>query len=562
MDGLMEKGLTHFSFVGKIILPTKGEGVIMSYIIKQKSGKHTYLMECTAFRNANGKPDNKKIPIGKVDPVTGSYIYKPEYIERMREAGTPIDLPPAQKAFSVSDIQTSRILECGMFYLLRTMAKESGLLESLSSALPNFWQEVFMLAYYLVSSGDPFGYCEEWIENTDSYPVGKMASQRISEILSEINHSDRENFYKAWCTHRTEKEYLALDITSISSYSELIEDVEWGYNRDHEKLPQVNLCMLIGETSRLPVYQTVYSGSLKDVSTLKSTLSVHEGITCGKATLIVMDKGFYSRVNVKNMLHDEKIKKFIIAVPFTSKFAQQQVASERKDIDKLENTIVVGGDSMRAVTKIRTWEKEPGIFTHIYYNAVKALRKREELYSHVAILREEAEAEPEKWIKDNEHKKYLRIRKSTKAKTGYVVSIRKNIIEAAQKTAGWLVLISNDIVEAKKAIRIYRAKDVVEKGFLKLKRSLDLGRLRVHSQENMQNKIFIGFIALIMLSGIHSVMSDKDLYKNMTMRHLIITLSKQRVQEIAGNKIIFPTTKEQQLIYRAFSINPPTVGNL
>lgn len=63
-------------------------------------------------------------------------------------------------------------------------------------------------------------------------------------------------------------EYLALDITSESSYSELIEDVEWGYNRDHEQLPQVNLCMMVGETSRLPIHQTVYAGSHKDVRTL------------------------------------------------------------------------------------------------------------------------------------------------------------------------------------------------------------------------------------------------------------------------------------------------------
>jgi hypothetical protein len=52
----------------------------------------------------------------------------------------------------------------------------------------------------------------------------------------------------------------------------LIGDVAWGYNRDGEKLPQVNLCMPLGEQSRLPVFQTLYNGSIKDVNTLKSTL--------------------------------------------------------------------------------------------------------------------------------------------------------------------------------------------------------------------------------------------------------------------------------------------------
>ena len=141
-----------------------------------------------------------------------------------------------------------------------------------------------MLACYLVSSGDPFLYCESWIRETECLPVGSMSSQRISELLSDLTNNEREAFYQAWCQLRSEQEYLALDITSISSYSELIDDVEWGYNRDHEPLPQINLCMLMGEKSKLPIYQTIYSGSLKDVSTLNTTLSKIDALS-GKAVI-------------------------------------------------------------------------------------------------------------------------------------------------------------------------------------------------------------------------------------------------------------------------------------
>ena len=34
------------------------------------------------------------------------------------------------------------------------------------------------------------------------------------------------------------------DISSISSYSKKIEGVEWGYNRDKERLAQINIGML------------------------------------------------------------------------------------------------------------------------------------------------------------------------------------------------------------------------------------------------------------------------------------------------------------------------------
>jgi transposase len=406
-------------------------------------------------------------------------------------------------------------------------------------------------------NGEPFMHCADWVEETESYPVEDMSSQRISELLAEITPEEREHFYQAWCRHRQEKEYLALDITSVSSYSELVEDVEWGYNRDGENLPQINICMLMGEKSRLPVYQTVYAGSLKDVTTLESTIRRFDRITAGKPVLVVMDKGFYSKRNVDAMLSTEHARRFVIAVPFTSGFAKNQVNGERKDIDTVDNTIRLGGETLRCVTKERAWGNGRNVYTHIYFAPRKALGRREDIFGNISTLRDEAEAEPERYASSGEHKKYLNIRKSEKTDSGYTVSIREKVVNTALGTHGWLVLISNDVVSAKDAIRIYRAKDVIEKGFLRLKCDLDLGRLRVHSQDRMQNKVFIGFVALILLSHIHVVMMNNDIYGKMTMKKLIRTLAKHRTQTIAGECIVYPATKTQREIYEAFAVNVP-----
>lgn len=548
--------MTFASIVVIIVITTMEVGQ-MSYVIEQKVGKYIYLYECTAYRDHDGNPRNKRVIIGKIDLKTALPVYKLEYLERMRVAGTPVEIPSTEKIFSVQDIKQSSIRDYGTFYLLRHLSDAIGLTGSLAVSVSSYWKEIFMLACYLISSGDPFLYCAEWIKDTECLPVSSMSSQRISELLATIKPEEREGFFKSWCSYRSDQEYLALDITSTSSYSELVDDVEWGYNRDHENLPQINICMLMGETSRLPIYQTVYSGSLKDVSTLRTTFSKFDSITDGRPVLAVMDKGFYSYKNITAMLGDKKIKKFIISIPFTSSFARQQVAGERKDIDSVQNTIVINGDSMRAVTKVRVWNKEHKVFTHIYYNAKKAFHKREELYAHVALLREDAEKSPSKFLDDTEHTKYLNIRRSEKAESGYSVSIREDVINSELETAGWIIIISNDIDNAKKAMRIYRDKDVVEKGFLRLKKSLDLGRLRVHSQESMQNKVFIGFIALVLLSEIHKVMSDEDMYKSITLKQLLHTLSKHRIQEINGTRIIYPATKEQRNIYKVFKIEEP-----
>jgi hypothetical protein len=52
----------------------------MSCVIKQRVGKHTYPYESTSYRNEGGEPRAIRFVIGKVDPVTGEAVYKPEYI--------------------------------------------------------------------------------------------------------------------------------------------------------------------------------------------------------------------------------------------------------------------------------------------------------------------------------------------------------------------------------------------------------------------------------------------------------------------------------------------------
>lgn len=529
----------------------------MSSIIQQKVGDKIYLYESVSYRNEEGKPRNTRVPIGKVDPLTGHPIYKPEYLARMADMGTPIDTSATDTMFSIADIRASTIKDYGAFYLFNCIAGSTGLLEALEHAMPEYWQEIFMLACYLVSTGDPFLYCEDWLNKTECLPVGSMSSQRISELLMALTPDERVKFYQSWCRLRSEQEYLALDITSTSSYSTLIDDVEWGYNRDEEHLPQINICMLMGEKSRLPIYQTVYSGSLKDVSTLETTIAEMDSISEGKPTLIVMDKGFFSNNNIKSMMDDPGRVRFIIAVPFTSNFAKKQVESERDDIDRLQNTIVTGGDSIRAVTKLRAWNKEHKLYSHVFYNALKAMKLREELYAHVTVLKERAEVDSSAAMQDDNYKRYLIIRKSEKDPSGYTVNIREDVISRELEHAGWMVVVSNDVSDVKEAISIYREKDVVEKGFHRLKNSLDLGRLRVHKQESMQNKVFISFIALILLSHIQKVMVDKGLYKQMTMKKLLMTLSKLRIQEIYGARILFPLTKVQKDLYKAFGVDEP-----
>ena len=333
-------------------------------------------------------------------------------------------------------------------------------------------------------------------------------------------------FYEKWCGLRSELEYMALDITSVSSYSEFIGDIEWGYNRDNEQLPQINVCMLLGEKSRLPVFQTTYSGSVKDVSTLKTTLQLATGLKLANISL-VMDKGFSSKGNIDAMLDDEDGIRFLVATPLTMNFTKSQIEFEKSSIDSPDKTIVIGDDIVRGATNKRPWNDKHNIYAHAFFNAGHAYQMKNKLYGYTATLKQEALRNPEnpKLVKDFE--KYLIIRKNKKQALGYTVNFRYDAIEQRLQHSGWMVLISNHIAGASEALTVYRTKDVVEKGFFRMKNCLDLGRLRVHNDHRMQSKLFVGFIALIIMAHIHNIMSANKMYEHTSLKKVINRNSRQ-----------------------------------
>jgi len=550
----------------------------MSSITIQNMGKYTYLNESESFWDKDKKiPDNHKVRIGMIDNSTGKSYYKQEYINRLKSRGEPVDgmlvwedLRKAKRITDPANIVSleeaafevlNNIKDFGVTYFFRHIANDIGLIQVLKKALPNLWEELFMLACYLVAEDKPVMYCEDWISENECPDIGSMSSQKVSDLLAGFGYSQRSRFYKEWYALISEREYIALDITSVSTYSNNIIDGEWGYNRDGEDLPQVNICMLFGESSRLPVYQTIYSGSLKDVSTLKTTLGEFTAMTGTSDIMVVLDKGFYSKNNIDTMISDEEddiCYKFLISVPFTTKFAKDLVLSERKDIDNIDNVIFTSDKPIRGIHKLRTWaSKKKKIHAHVFFDPEKAVKEQNELYGYVAHLKALALKNPDDEKAANDFRRYLIIRKSKKTQEGITINIRNDVVSKEIQTAGWFVLISNHIKETQEAHDVYRMKDVVEKAFHGYKNNIGIDRLRVHGDDRMQNKVFVAFIALILSSHINTVMSEKKLFGKMTFKKLLITLTKLKTATINGTKILRPLTKEQKLIFESFGIKPP-----
>ena len=154
------------------------------------------------------------------------------------------------------------------------------------------------------------------------------------------------------------KGYFALDITSVSSYSEFIDYICWGYNRDGGELPQINLLMLTSEETRLPVYYKILSGSIKDVFTINKSLASLK-LLGSHSVHLVMDKGFFSGANIKELYNSHY--RFSVGVPFTSSIATAAVEEKRMGMDSHEHFISVGSDDLYAAGALNAYRQKDAV---------------------------------------------------------------------------------------------------------------------------------------------------------------------------------------------------------
>jgi hypothetical protein len=140
----------------------------MAYILRQKVGNHVYFYQAVSYRNKDGKPRSRRVPIGKLD-AAGQPVYKSEYIQRMAQAGTPLSLPP-NDSYTLTDITESLIKDFGSFYLFKELAAKIGLLDIIQKVFPDTWREIFDLVCFIVSNGEPFMYCQDGFQKPTPFP--------------------------------------------------------------------------------------------------------------------------------------------------------------------------------------------------------------------------------------------------------------------------------------------------------------------------------------------------------------------------------------------------------
>ena len=101
---------------------------------------------------------------------------------------------------------------------------------------------------------------------------------------------------------------------------------------------------------------------------------------------------------------------------------------------------------------------------------------------------------------------------------GIKAMIKEDVIVDSKRYYGYFTLITNDAMDAITALEIYQNKNLVEKAFDNLKERLNIRRTLASSEQSLDGKLIVEFIAQIYLSYIKRQMQDANLFKNYTIK--------------------------------------------
>ena len=437
-------------------------------------------------------------------------------------------------------------LFAGAVRLFDMIGKATGVAKDMKACFPAFHKELLSLAYYLALEPSlPLYRFKRWA-SSHRHPYGRdIPSQRSSELLGRITEASKMSFLRRQARRRSEAEYLFYDSTSISSYSEQIKQVRYGKNKDGDSLAQINLALLFGQESGLPVYYRKLPGNITDVMTIEGILAGIDYLEIKKAGL-VMDRGFYSEKNLNAMF--SRGHKFVVGAKMSLKPMQAILVRERGKFGRRENYDKGTGLFMRSYPM--EWASKEGrvVYVHIYYSEQLATDEKAQFSRLLDGLEEDIALGKRSEGRDKLYSKYYEIEgvplKKAKPKQG--------AIDEAQKNFGYFALLSNDIEDPSKALMLYRSKDMIEKAFSDLKDRLNMRRTSVSSEENLEGKLFVQFVALIYLSYVKRAMDRAGLFKHYTMQELFDELDVIEEYVQPGKPAYYgEITEKQRKLYSA-----------
>ena len=210
-------------------------------------------------------------------------------------------------------------------------------------------------------------------------------------------------------------------------------------------------------------------------------------------------------------------------------------------------------------------------YFHIYYDNVRASREKNEYLKQLVRKEEHLQKKVDEKIRRKEDMvAYKKLFKLKYDNNGYLESYSRNETEIQKEIdkLGFFVIVTSKEMSASEALDIYRKRDNVEKIFRMLKTGLEYDTFRVHSQDSLESKTYVMFIASIVrnyiFQGLKKVSEKEKDRKNYTVPAAISELEKITIVKNSKDVYIrrYGLTKKQKNILKQFGVTESYINQV
>ena len=396
------------------------------------------------------------------------------------------------------------------------------------------------------------------------------SDSKVSDFLRGLEVDQQIQFQNEWNANRDHREkiYISYDSTNKNSEAGDIDLVEVGRPKDDKGFPVFNYSIAYDTKNSIPLFYEAYPGSIVDVQQIQEMLEKAKGYGY-KNVGFILDRGYFSQGNIKYL--DECGYNFVIMAKGMKKLVHQIIKSVRgkfeQDREKSIRSYRVSGTTVKnplypTDTKNR--------YFHVYYNGRKATTEREELEQKIDRYAKYIKRhQGQNIVLDNVARKYfdpIYYHEGKEDQRLMSAAERTEVINEEIKMCGYFVIITSEPMTAQEALELYKGRDASEKLFRGDKTYLGNQSMRVYSNEAMEAKIFVEFVALIIRNRIYTYLKKEQERSETKQNFLTVPAALRELEKIEmirmwNNEYCFnyAITATQRKILKAFDLTPANI---
>ena len=202
----------------------------------------TYAYRSISYWNKEKKQSRaKRTLIGRVDKETGEIISTDGRNRKIND--DTLRVKRGSKA-----VEVVRRFFYGSTYLLDAIGEKLGVTQDLKQCFPDTYRQILSIAYYMIiEDRTPLTVLRNGVSCT-SIRMVLLSPRSVAANCSPVSPRRGNNSSSFFRGREGWRRNSATDTTTLSSYSETLKQVQYGHNKEHDLLPQLNLALVFGQS--------------------------------------------------------------------------------------------------------------------------------------------------------------------------------------------------------------------------------------------------------------------------------------------------------------------------